>query len=70
VGNLQEKYGIAKEEARGQIDEFKRAVEQLKTSNNKLIEAQKALNKKLKAERNRPKGKSRTIKKRRIKTHG
>lgn len=30
VGWLQEKYGIAKEEAKGQVDEFKRMVEQFK----------------------------------------
>ena len=70
VGNLQEKYGIAKEEAKGQIDEFKKAVEQLKASNNKLIEAQKVLSTKLKAEKSRPKLKSRTGRKRRARSHG
>jgi uncharacterized protein YjbJ (UPF0337 family) len=43
VGRLQEKYGIVKEEARAQAEEFKRVDEQWKTSNNKLIGAQKAL---------------------------
>ena len=70
VGSLQEKYGIAKEEARDQVNEFKRAVEQLKTSNNKLIEAQKALSKKLKEERTRTRVKSRRVKTRRSKAHG
>jgi uncharacterized protein YjbJ (UPF0337 family) len=70
VGNLQEKYGIAREEARGKVDEFKKAVEQLKTSNNKLIEAQKALSKKLKAERIRGKSKAAARTKRRVKQHG
>jgi uncharacterized protein YjbJ (UPF0337 family) len=70
VGSLQEKYGIAKEEARGQVSEFKRTVELLKRSNNKLIEAQKTLNRRLKAKRTSPRLKSRTSEKRRTKTHG
>ena len=32
VGRCQEKYGIAKEEAKRQVDEFKKIVEQLKKS--------------------------------------
>jgi uncharacterized protein YjbJ (UPF0337 family) len=43
VGKLQEKYGIAKDDANRQVHEFKRTVELLKKSNNKLIAAQKAL---------------------------
>jgi uncharacterized protein YjbJ (UPF0337 family) len=43
VGRLQSRYGIAREEAQRQIDEYKRMVDQLRQSNNKLIEAQKAL---------------------------
>ena len=43
VGRLQSRYGIAREEAQHQVREFKKMVEQLKKSNNKLIEAQKAL---------------------------
>ena len=43
VGRLQSRYGIAREEAQRQVGEFKKMVEQLKKSNNKLIEAQKAL---------------------------
>jgi uncharacterized protein YjbJ (UPF0337 family) len=45
VGKLQERYGIAKEEAKRQGDEFKQTIDLLKTSNNKLIAAQKALSK-------------------------
>ncbi len=45
VGRLQSRYGIAREEAQHQVGEFKRMVEQLKKSNSKLIEAQKALSK-------------------------
>ena len=43
VGRLQEKYGIVKEEARAQAEEFKRVDEQWKTSTNKLIGAQTAV---------------------------
>lgn len=37
VGMLQEKYGVAKEEAKHQIDEFKNIVGLLKKSNAKLM---------------------------------
>jgi uncharacterized protein YjbJ (UPF0337 family) len=43
VGRLQERYGIAKEEAEGQVDGYKRTVEQLKKSNSKLNQLQKSL---------------------------
>jgi uncharacterized protein YjbJ (UPF0337 family) len=46
VGKLQEKYGIAKDEARHSVDEYKIIVEQLKQANSKLIKLHKALNKK------------------------
>ena len=46
VGRLQERYGIAKEQARGQVDEFKKTIEQLKKSNSKLIQLQKSLHNK------------------------
>jgi uncharacterized protein YjbJ (UPF0337 family) len=46
VGILQEKYGIAKEEANRQVDEFKNIVGQLKKSNANLIRLQKSLSKK------------------------
>jgi uncharacterized protein YjbJ (UPF0337 family) len=45
VGRLQSRYGIAREEAQRQVDEYKRMVDQLKESNSKLLEAQKALSK-------------------------
>ena len=45
VGKLQENYGIAKDDARLQVNEFKKTVALLKKSNNKLIAAQKALSK-------------------------
>ena len=48
VGTLQEKYGIAKEEAKRQVDEFKKIVEQLKKSNVKLMKFQKSPSKKVK----------------------
>jgi uncharacterized protein YjbJ (UPF0337 family) len=51
VGRLQSRYGIAKEEAQRQVGEFKKMVEQLKKSNNKLIEAQKALTRQKKVPR-------------------
>jgi len=51
VGRLQEKYGIAREQARSQIDEFKRMIEQLKKSNRKLVAIQKALLKQKKTDR-------------------
>ena len=56
VGRLQSRYGIAREDAQRQVSEFKRMVEQLKKSNSKLIEAQKALIK----QKNAPKKKVRS----------
>ena len=46
VGTLQENYGIAKEEAKRQVHEFKKIVEQLKKSNANLIRSQKSKKKK------------------------
>lgn len=43
VGKLQEKYGIAKDEAKHRVDEYKIIVEQLKKANSKLIMLHKAL---------------------------
>jgi uncharacterized protein YjbJ (UPF0337 family) len=40
VGRLQEKYGIAEEKSKEQIDEFKRTVELLKKTNAKLMKLQ------------------------------
>jgi uncharacterized protein YjbJ (UPF0337 family) len=48
VGILQEKYGIAKEDARRQIDEFKKTIEHLKKSNANLIRLQQSSKKKKK----------------------
>ena len=42
VGILQEKYGVAKEEGRRHIDEFKHIVAQLTKSNASLLRLQKA----------------------------
>jgi uncharacterized protein YjbJ (UPF0337 family) len=46
VGRLQEKYGIAKAEAKQQVDEFKKTVGQLKKANGNLVRLQKSLQKK------------------------
>ena len=51
VGKLQERYGIAKEEASGQVNDFKKTVEQLKKSNGKLVQMQKQLHSKQQAGR-------------------
>jgi uncharacterized protein YjbJ (UPF0337 family) len=51
VGTLQEKYGIAKEEARHRVDEYKIIVEQLKQANSKLIKLHKALSNKKKSDK-------------------
>ncbi len=48
VRTLQDKYGITKEEAKRQVDEFKKVVERLKKSNGKLIRLQKSRSKKRK----------------------
>jgi uncharacterized protein YjbJ (UPF0337 family) len=57
VGRLQSQYGIAREEAQRQVGEFKKMVEQLKQSNAKLIEAQKALTRQ---QKNSRRGKARS----------
>lgn len=46
VGKLQEKFGIAKEEAREQVDKYKNMVEQLKKSNHELARLRKRSGKK------------------------
>ena len=43
VGKLQERYGIAEEEANQQVKDFKKTIGQLKRSNSKLIQLQKSL---------------------------
>ncbi len=58
VGRLQENYGIANEQSRRQVDDFKKMVGQLKQANNKLIATQKALSKRRKVERKPVKSKS------------
>ena len=45
VGILQEKYGIAKEDARKQVSEFKKTIEHLKKSNANLMKLQASLRK-------------------------
>jgi len=49
VGRLQEKYGVAEEDAKWQLGQFKKTVAQLKRSNGKLVQLQKSLQKKAKA---------------------
>lgn len=51
VGRLQERFGIAKEGARAEVDELKKTIKQLKKSHGKLIQLQKSLYKKEKAGR-------------------
>ena len=46
VGRLQERYGIAREEAHGQVVRFRDTVEQLKKSNRRLMQLQKSVIKK------------------------
>lgn len=45
VGRLQEKFGIAKEDAREEIEEFKTRIDNLKKSNAHLMKLQKASSK-------------------------
>jgi uncharacterized protein YjbJ (UPF0337 family) len=45
VGKLQEKYGIAKEESRRQVEALKGTVGQLKKANTELIKLRRALDK-------------------------
>jgi uncharacterized protein YjbJ (UPF0337 family) len=51
VGRLQERYGIAREDARKHIARYKDTVEKLKKSNRRLMELQKAIIKKEKLDR-------------------
>ena len=51
VGKLQEKYGIAKDEARHRVDEYKIIVEHLKQANSKLVKLHKALSNKKKSDK-------------------
>jgi uncharacterized protein YjbJ (UPF0337 family) len=45
VGILQEKYGVAKEEAKQQVIEFKKSIDRLKKSNANLLKAHKSSSK-------------------------
>jgi uncharacterized protein YjbJ (UPF0337 family) len=58
VGKLQEKYGIAKDEARHRVNEYKIIVKQLKAANIKLIRLHKALGSKKKPRRRSTKQKA------------
>jgi len=49
VGKLQEKYGIAKDEARHRVEEYQIIVKQLRQANGKLIKLHKALGAKKKS---------------------
>jgi uncharacterized protein YjbJ (UPF0337 family) len=49
VGKLQERYGIAKEEANRQVKDFKKTIDCLQKSNRKLIQQQTSLHKKERA---------------------
>ena len=59
VGILQEKYGVAKEEARQQIDEFKKIVGMLKKSNANLLKMKRVRAAKQKQKRSAASQKSR-----------
>lgn len=75
VGRLQEKYGIAKEDAKQQVDLFRmqcskcrlRTAEQMKKSSSKLMEMEKALSKQKEADRKPASSKLST--KKRIRSH-
>ena len=53
VGRLQERYGIAREEAIQQAKGFKKSIGQLKKSNSRLVRLQKSLRSKERAGRKR-----------------
>jgi uncharacterized protein YjbJ (UPF0337 family) len=53
VGRLQERYGIAKEEATQQVAAFKKTIGQLKKSNSRLMQLQKSLRSKERMSRKR-----------------
>lgn len=60
VGILQEKYGIAKEEAKRQVNGFKKIVRELKKSNAALMKKQKVTGKRNKTVRLKPLRKKRS----------
>jgi 5-bromo-4-chloroindolyl phosphate hydrolysis protein len=49
--SFNQKYGIAKDEARHRVDEYKIIVEELKKANSKLIKLHKALSNKKKSDK-------------------
>jgi uncharacterized protein YjbJ (UPF0337 family) len=51
VGKLQEKYGVAKDEARHRVSEYKVIVEHLKHANSKLVKLHKELSNKKKSDK-------------------
>jgi uncharacterized protein YjbJ (UPF0337 family) len=51
VGKLQEKYGIAKDEARHKVDEYKIIVKHLKEANSKLMKLHNELSRRKKSGR-------------------
>ena len=53
VGRLQERYGIAREEANQQVRDFRKTIGQLKKSNNRLMRLQKSLHHKERVGRKR-----------------
>jgi uncharacterized protein YjbJ (UPF0337 family) len=53
VGRLQERYGIAKEEANQQVKDFKETIGRLKKSNSHLMQLRKTLHNKNRANRKR-----------------
>jgi uncharacterized protein YjbJ (UPF0337 family) len=53
VGRLQERYGVAREEADQQLKDFTKTIEQLKKTNSRLMHVQKTLHSKEMADRKR-----------------
>jgi uncharacterized protein YjbJ (UPF0337 family) len=58
VGELQEKYGIAKDEARHRVEEYKIIVKELRQAHSKLIKLHKALSNKRKSDKRQMKSKA------------
>ena len=70
VGKLQEKYGIANEETKRQIGDFKSTLEHLKKTHTRLIEAHKRLSTQKKVNRKPEKSRTPAGKKKRSQTSG
>jgi len=64
VGRLQENFGVAKDEAREQIVEFKKNIDNLKKSNANLVRLQKLSKNKEKTPKKKPVGAKTSSKKR------